>query len=299
MTGPDSAVRERLAPLLETLSRMAEDEGRWEISSDDTADLLGVEPVAFWRAIAALRDRIGFADAIDGWTDETAGDLVTVLEQIVGAGAEAAMIGAGLFIPAPLGIELAEELLFHARRSCAAHLVNTEELEAMLRHTGRVRAAVDIYLENNVDLEALIDGCAESFRVLHGMPPVAKGTAVRYLATMLARHIVDRRGLLVSLVERLRIAAGQMGYFDPDDRSHEEAARRAAGREPVRRAWARRVMGIRGRLFTAEEVRQRYRELMMRHHPDVDPGGLELCKDVNAAYSVLIAELTGGPDRDG
>ena len=32
--------------------------------------------------------------------------------------------------------------------------------------------------------------------------------------------------------------------------------------------------------------------LMMRLHPDVDPSGLERCKDVNAAYSLLIAETT-------
>jgi hypothetical protein len=29
---------------------------------------------------------------------------------------------------------------------------------------------------------------------------------------------------------------------------------------------------------------------MMRHHPDVDPSGLERCKDVNVAYSLLIEE---------
>jgi hypothetical protein len=119
---------------------------------------------------------------------------------------------------------------------------------------------------------------------------------VRSLTTMFTRHILDRRGLFVSLVERLSIAAGQMGYFDPDDRTREEEVRRKAGREPMRRVWARRVMGIGAREFTAEEVRGRYRQLMMRHHPDVDPGGLELCKDVNAAYSLLISELTG--DRD-
>jgi hypothetical protein len=28
---------------------------------------------------------------------------------------------------------------------------------------------------------------------------------------------------------------------------------------------------------------------MMMHHPDVDPSGLERCKDVNVAYSLLIA----------
>jgi hypothetical protein len=34
---------------------------------------------------------------------------------------------------------------------------------------------------------------------------------------------------------------------------------------------------------------------MMRHHPDVDPTGLEKCKDVNAAYALLISELTAAP----
>jgi DnaJ-class molecular chaperone len=32
---------------------------------------------------------------------------------------------------------------------------------------------------------------------------------------------------------------------------------------------------------------------MMRHHPDVDPAGLERCKDVNAAYAILTATTTG------
>ena len=283
-----------LQPLLERLTFLVEDDGHWEISSDELAVLLGVNPVSFWRAVAEVRDKIGFADAIDGWTEESVGDLVTVLERLRGAGAEEEMTRAGLFIPSALGIELAEELLFRARRLCAAHVVNTEELAAMLRHTGKVRAAIELYLDNNVDLDALIDGCAESFRVLRGMPPVASATAARYLSRMFARHILDRRGLLVSLMERLRIAAGQMGWFDPEDRSREEAAGRAAGREPVRRAWARGVMGIGGSIFTAEEVRERYRQLMMRHHPDVDPAGLELCKDINVAYSLLISEMTTG-----
>jgi len=44
----------------------------------------------------------------------------------------------------------------------------------------------------------------------------------------------------------------------------------------------------------ADALRARYRQLMMRYHPDVDPSGLERCKDVNAAYSVLIAGAAGG-----
>jgi DnaJ-class molecular chaperone len=49
-------------------------------------------------------------------------------------------------------------------------------------------------------------------------------------------------------------------------------------------------MGFSQSPFTAESLRARYRELMMRHHPDADPNGLERCKDVNVAYSMLISE---------
>ena len=41
----------------------------------------------------------------------------------------------------------------------------------------------------------------------------------------------------------------------------------------------------------SDALRTRYRQLMMRHHPDVDPSGLERCKDVNVAYALLIAEV--------
>jgi DnaJ-class molecular chaperone len=52
-------------------------------------------------------------------------------------------------------------------------------------------------------------------------------------------------------------------------------------------------MGLPAGEATAEDLRGRYRALMMRHHPDVDPSGLEVCKDVNAAYALLISDITG------
>jgi DnaJ-class molecular chaperone len=49
-----------------------------------------------------------------------------------------------------------------------------------------------------------------------------------------------------------------------------------------------------GPVPAAAELRSRYRQLMMRHHPDADPAGLERCKDVNAAYALLISTSTSG-----
>jgi hypothetical protein len=277
--------------LVEHIATLVDEAGGWEISSEDAAERLGVDAVRFWRAVHDVQDRISFADAIDGWSQETVGDLVTVLEHLLGPGPEEEMIRAGLFLSSPLGIELIEELLFRARRMGAAHEIRAEEFAAMLRHTGTVRAAVDIYLDEYTAVDELVDGAAESFRVLHDMPPRARATARRYLARMMARHVVDRRGLLTGLVERLRLEAARLGFVDPEDRARGPAAS-GTGEESSRRAWARRVMGIDGPGISAEALRSRYRRLMMRHHPDVDPAGLERCKDVNSAYALLISDYT-------
>jgi len=286
-------VNEKLGALIERLSACVDQDGGWTISSEDVAGILGVEPVPFWRAIHETRDRISFADAIDGWNADSVGDLVTVLERLLGAGPEEAMARAGLFVPHPRGIELTEELLFRARRLSAAHEVRADELAAMIRYSGSVRGAVEIYFNEHVDLDSLVDSCAESFRVLQGIPAVGRATARRYLQRMFARHVLDRRALFAGLEERLTLAAAQLGFIDPEDRARAEASAESAGPpDTPRHAWAKKVMGIRGLAVTPEELRARYRQLMMRHHPDVDPSGLERCKDVNVAYSLLVAETS-------
>jgi hypothetical protein len=253
-----------------------------------------LEPVSFWRVVHAVRDRISFSEAIDGWTQDTVGDLVTVLEVITGGDAEKLLTRAGLFLPYTLGIELIEEVLFQARRMAVAHDIRSEDLAAMLRHTHNVRAGIDIYLEEHIDLDDLLRASVESFQALHGLPSRAKATAERYLRTMMERHVIDRGNLLVGLVERLRLAAAQLGYEEPEEkpRAHKAGAADASSRKSDRRSWARRVLGVDGRDCSVQELRLLYRKLMMRHHPDVDPGGLEKCKDVNAAYALLISELT-------
>jgi hypothetical protein len=285
---------QELTALVKRLTELIDDTGAWNISSEEVLALLGVDPVLFWRSVHGVKDRIGFADAIDGWSQDTAGDLVTVLESIYGQHAEEALTRAGLFIPWSLGVGLIEELLFRARRLAAAHELRSEELEAMLRHTGSVRGAIEIYLDAHVDMESLIGGCADSFRILKELPAAGGVTAAAWLRRMFARHVLDRRSLLVGLAERLGGAAALLGFVDPEDRARTQREDAPGGsREFERRAWARKVMGFSWSAFNVESLRARYRELMMRHHPDADPTGLERCKDVNVAYSLLIAEAAG------
>ena len=308
--GPSSA-RADFSPLVARISSLADAAGCWTIPSEEVARLVGADPVRFWREVNGLRHRISFGEAIDGFTQDTVGDLVTVLEHIAGDGAEEALRRAGLFLPHEYGVGLTEELLYAARRFSAIQDIRTDELLGMIRHAGSVRSAIGIYLGEYTDVESLLSACSESFRAMQGLPGIGAITAARYLRRMFEKHVLDRRGLFALLEERLRVAAAQAGHVDPEergrrDREAADGADRGAGRGEGRgagrgdrrgaraeghAAWALRVMGF-GRLGEepdADALRARYRQLMMRYHPDVDPSGLERCKDVNAAYSLLIA----------
>jgi hypothetical protein len=288
----------RIASIVQNLCARADEDGAWSISSDELALLLGMDRGEFWRAVYEVRDRISFEDAVDGWSQDSVGDLVTVLERFDGEGVEEEMSRAGLFIPFSPGLELMESFLHRARCFSATHEVAQDELVSMLRHTGSVGKAIGIYLETHTDVESLIDECVESFCSLHGMPRVGRTTARRHLLSLFTRHMLDRKMLFVWLEERLRITAAQYGYFDPEDdprgaraeREDGTGDRRTSSRASSRHEWACGVLGFSKGSISQESLRARYRQLMMRHHPDVDPSGLERCKDINAAYALLAAE---------
>jgi len=314
-----SSARADFSPLVARISSLADAAGCWAIRSEEVARLVGADPVRFWREVNGLRHRISFGEAIDGFTQDTVGDLVTVLEHLAGDGAEEALRRAGVFLPHKYGVGLTEELLYAARRFSAVQDIRTDELLGMIRHAGSVRSAIGIYLGEYTDVESLLAGCSESFRAMQGLPGIGAITAERYLRRMFEKHVLDRRGLFALLEERLRVAAAQAGHVDPEERGRQDqeaadGADRGAGRgagnggrrgaraeghaarQETRWFWALRVMGFgrSGEEPDADALRSRYRQLMMRYHPDVDPSGLERCKDVNAAYSLLIAGAAEG-----
>ncbi len=278
-----------LQRLIERMERSAREDGQWHVATDEVIDALGLETAEFWRAVQPLRHRIDFLGAVDGFSEDTVGDLLTILEGLGCGDAEGALTQAGFFLPNPLRAELLEELLFAARRSASAHEIKEEELSSMLRFARDVPAAISLYLKEHVDLAVLLGDCAESFRLSRGIRPLGARTASRYLSSLFARHIIETRTLLAGLEARLRLAAALLGYQSADERAESaEHAGRGNGR-PSRIDWAMRVMGVPSGRLSRSELRARYRQLIMQFHPDVNPAGLERCKDITAAYSVLIS----------
>lgn len=278
--GPESLAR--------TIAARVDENGAWSLSSDEAIACLGIAPVDYWRAVHGLRDRVGMFDAVDGFTQDSVGDLVTITEGLFGQRAEQAMAEAGVFIPHPHRVDLLADLFSRAESRAAAHEIRDEELTAMVRFAGSLAGALRIYLDEYADPALLIAQAAEAFAASHGSGEPGRASAARFLRELLSRHIVDRRALFAGLERRLHEAADRLGFADP----REEHGR--GSRTVGRMAWAREVLGLATGPVAYDTLRRRYRELIMRFHPDVNPAGLERCKDITAAYSLLAARAGEG-----
>ena len=103
-------------------------------------------------------------------------------------------------------------------------------------------------------------------------------------------------------IEILRTVARHEGALPggrhEDERSGDESAsserrktNRRAEAEVGSREDALRVLELRTSQPTTNEIRESYRRLMRRFHPDINPAGLERAKIINNAYGLLIAQF--------
>lgn len=158
----------------------------------------------------------------------------------------------------------------------------------MAKFAGSLAGAFRIYLDEYADPSLLAAQAAEAFAASRGSGEPGRASAARFLRELFSRHVVDRRALFAGLERKLREAAVRLGLADQQEEDH--GGRRPAGRL----AWALEVLGLSTGPVGYEMLRRRYRELIMRFHPDVNPAGLERCKDITAAYSLLASQAGEG-----
>ncbi|MFW6292220.1 MAG: DnaJ domain-containing protein, partial [Spirochaetota bacterium] len=177
-----------------------------------------------------------------------------------------------------------------------------ETFRAMLREFRRYDRAEFVYLDHFFATDDLVARCADEYLELREAPAL-RSTVESYLRLLVQRHIVDLHDLAPGLLEILRTVARHEGLL-PGGRHEDEipgdgrarSGRRESGRgapaiEVASREDALRVLELRTSEPTRSEIRESYRRLMRRYHPDINPAGLERAKIINNAYGFLIARV--------
>ncbi|MFW6261493.1 MAG: DnaJ domain-containing protein [Spirochaetota bacterium] len=269
--------------LIDQLQRRVEADGTWEVSSDELADRF--ETVDYYRAVYEAAQV-----SVDVYTPDNVGELLVLLDHLTGRDYREAFREAGLYLTHEDRIDLTERFTRTVRHAIVLHTPEPETFRAMLREFRRYDRAEFHYLRTFFDTDELVRRCAEEYLESRAAPAL-EATVEAYLRLLLQRHIVDLHTLAPALMEILRTVARHEGALPGGGREEDEddaGDRRASTGPADDRSWALRVLGFAARNPARNEIRDQYRMLMRRYHPDVNPDGLEAAKEINEAYGILI-----------
>jgi hypothetical protein len=226
------------------------------------------------------------------FSHETVGELVTLLESVFGPEAEDQMARAGLFVPHDVSNELVARFWTVAAERVRRHRVDEPTFLAMLETFGTYDEARGVYLGEYFGRDEIIRETARMFVREYPFeePATAAATCRRHLTMLFQRHVLSLRAALLPVTDRLTRIALDHGYLRRREQVHYySSAGEPSRQDPV--ADGLRLLGLSGARPDRGTLKRRYKELMKRYHPDVNPDGLETCKRINNAYSYLLARI--------
>ena len=288
--------RPALANLINEIERQELAGRSWRLTPTELQGILGLSPEHYYQEIygahVAGHPLIELSLALQPFSQASARSLVAVLEHLCGAEAESALERAGVFFSHEQQAEIMAEFLTSAAETVRRHQFEEETFAAMLRTFGSFPEARRVYLDHFFDLKELQERAARRYCAgrTFGLPDLALANAREVLRFFFAKHVLQRRSLFGALHGAFHRAAVDAGFAAAEKREwRRQRARREAPAQPSRSAadQARRAMGLGREPLTARGLKARYKQLMKRYHPDVNPQGLARCQEINAAYATL------------
>lgn len=266
----------------------------WELAPRDLQRFLDLTPEQYYQAIYAAQVKghplISLDLATERFSRDSVLPLVSLLEHLCGAEAESALERAGIFFSHDQQAEITAGFLDAAAGTVAAHEFQDEEFTAMLRVFGGVARARQTYLDHYFDLDEMRRGAAFRYCAarVFTIPELALRNAEGVLRHLFAKHVLRADSIFGSLHEAFLAAAARAGFADEPPRRERRSPPDSATTATEQ---ARRAMGLGAEPLTLGRIKSRYKHLMKRFHPDVNPHGLRRCQEINAAYSTLVAAV--------
>ena len=286
--------RTALTELITEIRRQEAAGHAWELAPGDLQRILDLTPEQYYREMYAAQMAGHPLISLDLGTERFSQDsvlpLVSLLEHFFGAEAEPALERAGIFFSHDQQAEITAEFLGAAAGTVRAHEFQDEDFAAMLRVFGSLARARQTYLDHYFDLEEMRHGAALRYCAARDLtiPELALRNAEGVLQHLFAKHVLRADSIFGSLHDSFLAAAVNAGFADEPPRGERRPPPYAVDATADQ---ARRAMGLDSEPLTLERIKARYKQLMKRFHPDVNPHGLRRCQEINLAYSTLVATV--------
>jgi len=276
------------------ITEQLESREEWSLTRDRVLELLGLDILDVYGLITGSTDTlVSFRTA--EYSSMEPGVLVSLLECLRFPDAPKAFWKAGIWIPYEIQIELQEALLDEVVTARKSHSIEFDTFLAIFDHYSKFIRALQVYTDEFFSKEEFIESAVQT--VLENHPETNAETALFLLkelaVEMVRREIIPLWNLLSPIFSRLKaylIEMNRMAEPEEYDPSGGGQSDTVAGKGGNNRANARRLFdyGVNDRI-EENDLKKRYKERMKKYHPDVNPKGLELSKEINLAYALLLS----------
>lgn len=271
--------------LIKALLKRQDTEGCWQISRDEILEILDLDiRDVYVQIIRSENPLVDFGTS--EFSEKDSGALISLLECLGYEKAPDIFSKMGLWIPYSIQVDLLAALIDEITSARNSHTIEFENFLSIFDRFGNFQRSLEIYLEEHFSLPDYIGGAVNTVLSLNFRE---KRDNHRLLLTRLANELVRREivpywNLFSPLYEELKaylIAKGRM-----------DAPGNAKPAIDKAQSEARRLFSYsKDEAIAKKELKDRYKKLMKRYHPDVNPQGLEKSKEINRAYSLLLARI--------
>ena len=268
--------------LIEVILKKLDAQGNWQISRNDILDLLGLEIQDVYKRIVSSTDpMVDFK--FSSYSQNDVGSLISLLECFGYNEAPQTFWRAGLWIPYPIQVELQEILIDEIAADRTKHKIDYDAFLSIFDHVSSFPRSIDVYLEEFFSREEISHRAILRLLEIHSVKAVDTTELLlqKLIHELFRREIVPYRTLFSDIFIKLKAFLIYKGRI-------ESPPKQTAPIDKVQ-INARQLFGFsQNQQILLKELKKRYKNLMKQYHPDVNPQGLELAKDINRAYSVLL-----------
>lgn len=268
--------------MLEEIESMTEGPN-WTLSLDSMLGVLGVSREEYYRAQYAKRKRYGMQ--VDEFGPENVSRLLDVLGDFGHSEAPEVFEKAGYYFSPDRLEDWQEFFLSVTTARLLSHQIDREELTTALSACRRPQDGLEYYCEAKFRLEDLVQFACTLYQNKNGIEghSHSTGSLCSHILTLFQKRVLKKEDLFASLILALSERAVEWGLM------REEEFRQKSERLSEEIAAALQQLEMPPvHLPDSDRLKQQYRALLKKYHPDVNPRGLERTRDLNSAYTLLL-----------
>ncbi|MBX7056428.1 MAG: hypothetical protein K1X75_00070 [Leptospirales bacterium] len=277
---------EPLQELLEEMESVRAGES-WQLELDYALELLGTDRQRYYRFLYSRRHTPGWSEElVDFFGPENVADLVDFAAALGLPGAAAAFQSAGFHFEEERLLEWIEFFQSVSMSRMQSDEIDRDLLETAVAGCQRFSDAAEFYCLSRFDLDEYVRFASGLYlKQLHVQDHhLSRALLHGYLGEQFKRRTMRWEDVCLGLYDRLRQRAEfwEIPIVDADER-------RLLLLPPELSAALREMEYSGSELPDREDLKQRYRTLLKKYHPDVNAMGKDRCQAIIAAYAHVIS----------